>query len=62
MAEGMTSLPFFEKGLRLLFAAILCIDRKKAQDKVAQEAPFLENRIEKTENILYNGKRRDCLK
>ena len=30
--------------------------------KVVSVPPFLENGIEKTENILYNGKRRECLK
>ncbi|MBQ7887838.1 MAG: hypothetical protein IJ313_13245 [Clostridia bacterium] len=43
-------------------AAILCISRQKARDKVACASPFLENGIEKTGNILYNDKRRDCLK
>ena len=48
-------------GAGRLSGDILCMKRKKARDKIICAQPFLENGIEKKENILYNGKIRYCL-
>jgi len=54
----------FPELLRLSDAFILTVyaSGKKTRRKTACSSPFIENGIEKTGIILYNEKRRDCLK